>query len=90
MSWKETRIAVQQEYPNPVLTSLMQKLAESEQALAALNTEFGPNHPKVVQETTRQKTISEQIDGQVKSVLNELSAKQEAAAAKAKVLADGP
>ncbi|HEY5910392.1 MAG TPA: ankyrin repeat domain-containing protein [Verrucomicrobiae bacterium] len=90
MKPQDLRVAVQQEYPNPLLTSLMQKLAESEQNLAAMSKEFGPNHSKVVEETTRAKTINEQIDVQVKAVLAGLAARRKEAEARAAALALAP
>src|ERR1039458_6259265 len=41
------RIAIQQNFPNPVLTSLMQKLAETEQKLVTASQELGPDHTQV-------------------------------------------
>ncbi len=87
MNGEELRLAIQQEYPNPVLTSLMQKLADSEQNLAAMQKEYGSNHAKVVEETTRIKTIESQIAAQVRAVANGLEAKQKEAEARAEVLA---
>jgi ankyrin repeat protein len=83
----ESRIAVQQEFPNQILTSLMQKLVDAQQTLAALNTSLGPSTTEVVQERARIETMNQQIDIQVQAALNALRAKQQAASDRAALLA---
>ncbi len=83
---KAKRIAVQQDFPNPVLTDLMQKLASAEQKLASLQKEFGPEHMDVVKAEALVKTINQQIDAQVEGVLNSLAAKRNVTQARLAVL----
>ncbi len=78
----ERRIAVQQEFPNPVLTSLMQQLGEAEQHLAAAQKDYGPQHPEVQKAKAVEATITKQIDAQVGEVLASLRFKQSAAGSK--------
>ncbi len=74
------RITVQQSYPNPVLTSLMQKLTEAQQNLAALKKEYGPQHAEVLSAKAVVETINQQIDEQVEGVLRGLEIKRDVAA----------
>jgi cytohesin len=73
------RIAVQQNYPNPVLNSLMQKLADAEQSVATLRKSYGDNNVEVVTAETLVETVSKQIDAQVEAVLRGLEIKRDAA-----------
>ena len=70
----ERRMAVRQNFTNPVLTSLMQKLAEAEQNLATAKKEYGPQHMEVQKATVLVETINRQIDEQVDGVLQGLKA----------------
>ena len=79
-------IAIQQDFPNPVLTSLMQKRTEAEQKLAELEKEYGPRHAEVLKTEARADTIAKQIDEQVQSVLQGLEIKRTAAKRAAEVL----
>ncbi len=73
----QLRIAIQQNFPNPVLTSLMQKLAEAEQNLATAQKEFGPQHAEVIKATTVLDTINKQIDAQVDVAVRSLAIKRD-------------
>ena len=73
---EKLRIAVQQSFPNPVLTSLMQKLTESEQSVAGLQKDYGPQHAEVVKAVALTETINKQIDAQVEAVLRGLNIKR--------------
>ena len=83
---EERRVAVQQEDFNPVVTSLMLKLAEAEQKLAALQIEFGPEHTEVLQTKALVETIKKQIDEQVEAILGGLQIKLKAARKAAETL----
>ena len=80
------RITVQQDYPNPVLTSLMQKLPEAEQHLARFPTDYGVT-PEVLETKTQVEAINKQIDAQVEGVLRGLEIKRDAAKRTADMLA---
>src|ERR1039458_6779159 len=80
------RIAIQQNFPNPVLTSLMQKLAETEQKLVTASQEFGPDHTEVRTAKALAETMHKQIDEQVQSVLQGLDIKRNAAKKAAEAL----
>jgi len=82
----EQRIAIQQEFPNPVMTALMQQLQETEQTLATLSKKFTPEHPEVLATLSRKDTITAQIDAQVKTTLTLLLSKSDEAAKGAEVL----
>ena len=71
-------IAVQQNFPNPVLTTLIQQLAEAEQKLASLTNEYALGAVPVVNATALVNTINGQIDAQVDGVVKGLQAKMEA------------
>ena len=62
-------IALQQSFPNPVLTSLMQKRMEAEQKLAELQQEYGTNHTEVIKTKALVATINKQIEDQLVSAL---------------------
>ena len=73
---EKLRIEVQQSFPNPVLTSLMQKLTEAEQSVAGLQKDYGPQHAEVVKAVALTETINKQIDAQVEAVLRGLNIKR--------------
>jgi ankyrin repeat protein/N-acetylneuraminic acid mutarotase len=83
---KKRSIAVQQYFPNPVLTSLMQKRLEAEQKLAELQKEYGPEHAEVVKTEALVATITKQINEQVQSVMRGLEIKRTAARKTAEIL----
>jgi ankyrin repeat protein len=83
---EDRRIAVQQNFPNPVLTTLMQQLAEAEQKLAGLTNEYALEAVPVVNATALVNTIKQQIDAQVDGVVKGLQAKLEADQATAEML----
>ena len=65
----QARVLVQQDFPNPVLTSLMQQLNETQQQLTALTKEYSTSSLAVVKMTATLDTISRQIDDQVGAVI---------------------
>ena len=73
MSPEKRRVAVQQKFPNPVLNSLMDKMATTEQELATLHSNYGPQHPDVVAKEAFLKQVCKQLDEQVDGVLEGLS-----------------
>ena len=77
----DQRILVQQQYPNPVLTSLMQQKSETEQKLTELNKEFGAEYPEVLKAEAKLRTINKQVDDQVAAVLRGLELRRDSLAA---------
>ena len=71
-------MAIQQNFPNPVLTTLMQQLNEAEQNLAGLTNDYTPQSLPVVKATALVNTINQQIDAQVDGVIKGLQTKMEA------------
>jgi ankyrin repeat protein/TolA-binding protein len=86
----ERRIAVQQNFPNPVLTSLMQRLQELQQQLVTLQQQVGAKHPDMLAAQAAEATVIKQIDAQVQGVLDGLEAKAKASAAVAAALEQRP
>jgi ankyrin repeat protein len=82
------RVAVQQNFPNPVLTKLMQDLAEAEQQLAGLTNDYAPTDLHIIRATSQMKAINAQIDAQVDGEIKGLRAKMEADLSAAKALRD--
>ena len=74
---EDRRIAIQQNFPNPVLTKLMQDLAETEQKLVSLTNVYAPQSLQVVEATSLVTAINSQIDAQVDGVIKGLQAKLE-------------
>ncbi len=74
---EQLRVAIQQSFPNPVLTSLMQKLAESEQSLNALKKEYGPQNAEVLKMSEVVDTVSQQINTQTEAALRGLEIKRD-------------
>src|SRR5262245_29633272 len=70
------RVAIQQRYPNPVLTSLMQQLLEAEQDLTSHQQDLGPEHPEIRKTKARLETLNKQIDQQVEATLANLESQQ--------------
>jgi len=83
---EDARVAVQQNFPNPVLTSLLQQLNEAEQTLATLTNDYSRNDLHVTRVTSQVNAINSQIDAQVDGVLKGLQAKMEADLDAAKTL----
>ena len=79
LPYAECRMAIQQNYPNPVLTSLMQKLAEAEQSVATLRKQYGPQNVEVQTAEALVEIVNQQIEKQVKATLMGLVLKQQAA-----------
>jgi ankyrin repeat protein len=71
----DQRIAVQQDFPNPVLTTLMQQLTDAQQKLAAAKQDYGPQHPEVLKQIALVETIKKQMDLQIQGVLTGLQIK---------------
>ena len=80
------RVAVQQSFPNPVLTSLMQRLTEAEQNLASTQKEYGPQHGEVQKLVAVIDTINRQIDAQTEAALRGIEIKCDAAKKTAETL----
>ncbi len=83
---EKLRIAVQQNYPNPVLTKLMQDLVEAKQKEAVLRPDYTPENPVMVRAEESVKSLSDQIDQQVDGVLTGLKGKFEAAQDSVRIL----
>jgi len=84
----DCRVAVQQNYSNPVLTKLMQDLTDAEQKLAVLTNDYAPQDMHMVRATALVNAINGQIDAQVEGVMKSLQAKMEADLSAAKALRD--
>ena len=82
------RVAVQQNYSNPVLTKLMQDLAEAELTLASLTNDYAPTDLHVTRVTALMNALNGQIDAQMNGVIEGLQAKMEADLNAAKILRD--
>ena len=78
MNREDRRTAIQLNFPNPVLTTLMQQLNEAKQKLASLTNDYAPQAVPVVNATALVNTIKQQIDDQVEGVVRGLQAKMEA------------
>ena len=83
---EDRRITVQQNFSNPVLTSLVQQLNEAEQKLASLTNDFAPQSTQVVNATVVVNAINGQIDTQVEGAIKGLQTKMEADLNTAKTL----
>lgn len=71
----QVRIALQQAYPNnTVFAGLLHRLATAEREMAALQLEYGPNHPRVEKQAALIQTLNHQIDEQVKGIMDQLEA----------------
>ena len=62
---EDRRTAIQQNFSNPVLTTLMQQLNEAEQNLASLTNDYTPTDLHVARVTAQLNAINGQIDAQV-------------------------
>jgi ankyrin repeat protein len=83
---EQKRVAVQQDFPNPVLTSQMEQLGLAEQRLATLRKDFGPEHADVKKSEALVQTTGKQVDAQVNGVVTGLQARLDAAQARANAL----
>ena len=83
---EDRRTAIQQNFPNPVLTTLMQQLNEAEQNLASLTNDYAPTDLHVARVTALVNAINGQIDAQVDGVIKGLQSKMEADLNAAKAL----
>ena len=85
---EDMRIAIQQNFSNPVLTTLMQQLNEAEQKLASLTNDYDPRDLHIARAASLVNAINGQIDTQVDGVIKGLQAKMEADLSTAKTLRD--
>jgi ankyrin repeat protein len=85
---EDRRIAIQQNFSNPVLTTLMQQLNEEEQTLASLTNVYAPTDLHIIRAASLVNAINGQIDTQVDGVINGLQVKMEADLNAAKALRD--
>jgi ankyrin repeat protein len=83
---EDARVAVQQNFPNPVLTKLMQDSTDAEQKLAGLTNDYAPQDMHVVRATALVNTINGQIDAQVDGAIKGLQSKMQADLDAAKAL----
>jgi cytohesin len=83
---EDRRTAIQQNFSNPVLTTLMQQLNEAEQNLASLTNDYTPTDLHVARVTAQLNAINGQIDAQVGGVIKGLQSKMEADLDAAKTL----
>ncbi|MBI3849896.1 MAG: ankyrin repeat domain-containing protein [Verrucomicrobia bacterium] len=81
---EKRRIAIQQNYPNPYLTTLMQDLSRAEQNLAGLQKDYGPESSEVQKARAVLDTINNQINAQLEGVMQGLELKMKAALQAAK------
>jgi len=85
---EDMRIAIQQNFSNPVLTTLMQQLNEAEQKLASLTNDYDPRDLHIARAASLVNAINGQIDAQVDGAIKGLQAKMEADLNAAKALRD--
>lgn len=72
---KNARVFAQQNFPNPVLTSLMQDAVKTKQELARKKSELGDKHPDVAAAQEALQVIDEQIDAQLKAIKADVGTK---------------
>jgi ankyrin repeat protein len=85
---EDRRIAIQQNFSNPVLTKLMQDLTDAEQKLAVLTNDYALQDMHVVRAAALVNAINGQIDAQMSGVIEGLQSKMEADLNAAKTLRD--
>ena len=78
----------QQSFPNPILTTLLQKQAETELNYAALTNEYAVNNPVVQRVTSELAVLKSQIDDQINGILIGLRIKLQIATDRVKTLQD--
>jgi len=66
---KELRNLLSVAAPTPELTSLLGKINDAEATRASLSPDLGPNHPQVERVDTMIRTLNQQIDDEVKGIL---------------------
>jgi len=79
LSNSDVRAIVQHNYPDPVLTKLMQDLADAQQKLVSLELSYNADHPTYRNAKKVVQAIDAQIENQVKGVLAGLKEKMDAA-----------
>lgn len=82
----QARIYVQQNFPNPVLTTLVQELDLAQQSLINLKTDYTPDHPKYKSAQAQVDDLNRKVDEQAEGVLLGLQSKLEAAQAQLALL----
>jgi cytohesin len=82
----QRRVAVMQNFPNPVLTRLVQDRAEAQQKRVTLGKNYQPDHPEMVNAQELNALIAAQIDNEVDNVISGLQFKADLAAETAKNL----
>ncbi len=80
------RVFAQQHFPNPVLNTLMQRMAEIEQKVAEQKASLGDHHPDVEKSAAVLKTVSDQMDTQIRVIMTDLAEKMNAAESSVKEL----
>jgi len=75
----QVRIFVQQNYPNPVLTTYLEELDLAQQQLIKLKTDFTPDHPKYRSAQELVDDLNRKIDAQIDGVFTGLREKLSAA-----------
>ena len=86
MSADQKRIYVQQNFPNPVLTALIQELDLAQQALIKLKVDYTPDHPKYKTAQQSVDDLTRKVDAQVAGVVDGLRSKLTVAQAQLNVL----
>jgi ankyrin repeat protein len=72
---EQRKLVIQQNYPNPVMTVLMQQLMGAQQQVAKLEVDYSPTNNEAVKATAELNTINSQIDDQIKAVVRGLENK---------------
>ena len=75
MSHDQTRVFVQQNFPNPMLTTLMSELDLAQQSLIALKIDYSSDHPKYQNAQKAVDDLNAKIDAQVDGVVTGLREK---------------
>ncbi len=75
---EERKLVVQQIYPNPVMTTLIQHLMEVQQQVAKLEVDYSATNSQVIKDMAELNTINSQINDQIDAVVRGLENKIEA------------
>src|SRR5262249_14266479 len=65
LSPEQRRVIIQQQFPNPVLTSLLQKLGDAEEKVRLTAKNYGSDHQEVRSAQTSVDILEKQIDSQI-------------------------
>lgn len=68
-SREELKRAIPTANPDPILQTLLDKLAEAEQRKASLEPDYSTNHPEMIRITKLLDTLNQQVDDRLKGVL---------------------